>query len=64
MTVPRNPPWTPEEDGKLRSLLLSSEDIATIATQLNRSEKAVRNRAWKLRLPLKVVAVGLGAKTK
>ena len=64
MTVPRNPLWTPEEDGKLRSLILSSEDIATIATQLNRSEKAVRNIAWKLRLPLKVVAVGLGAKTK
>ena len=47
MTVPRNPLWTPEEDGKPWSLILSSEDIATIATQLNRSEKAVRNRAWK-----------------
>jgi hypothetical protein len=62
MMVPRNPLWTPEEDDKLRSLIISSKDIATIAKQLNRTQKAIRDRAAKLKLPLKLVAVGLKAK--
>ena len=64
MMVPRNPLWTPEEDDKLRSLILSSKDIPTIAEQLNRTQRAIRGRAAKLKLPLKVVAVGLKAKGK
>ena len=60
--VPRNPLWTPEEDDKLRSLILSSKDIPTIAKRLNRTQRAIRGRAAKLKLPLKVVAVGLKAK--
>ena len=61
----RNPLWTPEEDDKLRSLiLLSSKDVETIAKQLNRTRRAIRGRAAKLKLPWKVVAVGLKAKGK
>ena len=60
--VPRNPLWTPEEDDELRSLILSSKDIAIIAKQLNRTQKAIRRRATKLKLPLKVVTVGLKEK--
>ena len=60
--VPRNILWTPEEDDKLRSLIISSKDIATIAKQLNRTQKAIRDRAAKLKLPLKLVALGLKAK--
>ena len=59
--VPRNPLWTPEE-ARLRSLILSSKDIAIIAKQLNRTQKAIRRRATKLKLPLKVVTVGLKEK--
>ena len=62
--VPRNPLWTPEEDDKLRSLIMSSKDIPTIAKQLNRTQRAIRGRAVKLKLPLKIVAVGLKAKGK
>ena len=61
MTVPRNFLWTPEEDDELRSSILASKDIATIAKQLNRTQTAIRRRAAKLKLPLKVVAVGLKA---
>ena len=62
MMVPRNLLWTPEEDDELRSSILASKDIATIAKQLNRTQKAIRRRATKLKLPLKVVAVGLKEK--
>ena len=61
MTVPRNFLWTPEEDDELRSSILASKDIATIAKELNRTQTAIRRRAAKLKLPLKVVAVGLKA---
>ena len=58
MTVPRNFLWTPEEDDELRSSILASKDIATIAKKLNRTQTAIRRRAAKLKLPLKVVAAG------
>jgi Myb-like DNA-binding domain len=64
MMVPRNPLWTPEEDDKLRSLILSSNDVATIAKQLKRTQRAIRGRATKLKLPYKVVAVGLKVKSQ
>jgi len=64
MTVPRNFLWTPEEDDELRSSILASKDIATIAKQLNRTQTAIRRRAAKLKLPLKVVSVELKAKWK
>ena len=62
MMFPPNPLWTPEEDDQLRSSILASKDIATIAKQLNRTQTAIRRRAAKLKLPLKVVTVGLKAK--
>ena len=64
MTVPRNFLWTSDEDDELRSLILASKDIATIAKELNRTQKAIRRRATKLKLPLKVVSVELKAKGK
>ena len=64
MTVPRNFLWTPEEDDELRSSILASKDIATIAKELNRTQTAIRRRAAKLKLPLKVVSVELKAKGK
>ena len=64
MMLPPNPLWTPEEDDELRSSILASKDIATIAQELNRTQKAIRRRASKLKLPLKVVELGLKAKAK
>jgi hypothetical protein len=58
MTVPRNFLWTPKEDDELRSSILASKDIATIAKKLNRTQTAIRRRATKLKLLLKVVTVG------
>ena len=46
-------PWTPEQDKKLRSLVLSAKSVDTIAGVLNRTTFAVRRRANTLRLPLK-----------
>jgi hypothetical protein len=60
--VPHNLLWTPEEDDELRSSILASKNIATIAKELNRTQKAIRRRATKLKLPLKVVTVGLKEK--
>jgi hypothetical protein len=60
MRVQRNLLWTPKEDDELRSSILASKDTATIAKQLNRTQTAIRRRAAKLKLPLKVV--GLKAK--
>ena len=64
MTVLPNLLWTPEEDDELRSSILASKDIATIAKELNRTQTAIRRRAAKLKLPLKVVSVELKAKGK
>ena len=64
MRVPRNFLWTPEEDDELWSSILASKDIATIAKKLNRTQTAIRRRAAKLKLPLKVVSVELKAKGK
>ena len=64
MTVPPNLLWTPEEDDELRSSILASKDIATIAKKLNRTQTAIRRRAAPMKLPLKVVSVELKAKGK
>ncbi len=49
-------PWTPEQDKKLRSLVLSAKSVDTIAGVLNRTTFAVRRRANTLRLPLRKIA--------
>ena len=38
MMLPPNPLWTPEGDDQLRSSILASKDIATIAKELNRTQ--------------------------
>ena len=59
-----SPPWTPEEDVRLRKLRTS---VAAMAKQMYRSMAAVRNRAARLKI---VVAkshnqeLGLKAKGK
>jgi hypothetical protein len=49
------PPWTPEEEIKLRELILSAKSVEAIAKLLNRTPLAVRQRASRLRLPLRKV---------
>jgi hypothetical protein len=49
-------PWTPEQDKKLRALVLSANSVDTIAEALNRTTFAVRRRANTLRLPLRKIA--------
>jgi hypothetical protein len=54
MTTP-TPPWTPEEENKLRELILGAKSVEAVAKLLNRTPLAVRRRASKLRLPLRKV---------
>jgi hypothetical protein len=46
----RVPPWTPEEDERLRKLALTRTSVAAMAKQMHRSMAAVRNRAARLRI--------------
>jgi hypothetical protein len=56
MTGTPRRPWTPEQDKELRTLVLSSNSIDTIARALNRTSFAIRRRANTLRLPLRKIA--------
>jgi hypothetical protein len=42
--------WTPYEDERMRVLALSGTSAAEIATQIKRSESAVRKRATQLKI--------------
>jgi hypothetical protein len=53
-------PWTITEDDLLRKMATSGESPVAIALRLKRTESAVRNRAFRLRIPL----TGLKAKGK
>ncbi len=44
-----SPPWTPEEDVRLRKLALRTS-VAAMAKQMYRSMAAVRNRAARLKI--------------
>jgi hypothetical protein len=46
------PPWTPEEDGLLRSMGAAGESAGAIATVLKRTPDAVRRRAHLLKTKL------------
>ena len=59
--MPRNF-WTPEEDNRLRMLIVAGKPIEFIAAELKRSAKAVEGRAYALRISLKRVI--LKPKTK
>jgi Fe2+ transport system protein FeoA len=56
MTGTPRGPWTPEQDKELRTLVLSSNSVDTIARALNRTSFAIRRRANTLRLPLRKIA--------
>jgi hypothetical protein len=51
MTVPA-PPWTPEEDGLLRSMGAAGESATAIAMLLKRKAAAVHQRAKILEIRL------------
>jgi hypothetical protein len=55
MKATPTPPWTPEEEDKLRELILRGKSVEAIAKLLNRTPLAVRRRASMLRLPLRKV---------
>jgi DNA-binding NarL/FixJ family response regulator len=55
MMPPLTTPWTPEEENKLRELILRGKSVEAIAKLLNRTPLAVRQRASRLRLPLRRV---------
>ena len=57
-------PWTPEEDNRLRMLIVADEPIEFIAAELKRSAKAVEGRAYALRISLKRVKLKPKAKGK
>jgi seryl-tRNA(Sec) selenium transferase len=56
------PPWTPEEDERLRSLAAAGESAAAIAKRLKRSSEAVRKRAHKLEIRLAASQKGIGSR--
>ncbi|WP_210253909.1 SANT/Myb-like DNA-binding domain-containing protein [Bradyrhizobium sp. S69] len=49
--------WTNEEDERLRELVVSEAEFADIAKSLGRTEKAVKARAYILRLSLRRIGV-------
>jgi hypothetical protein len=51
MSAPR-PPWTPEEDGLMRSIGAAGESVAAIATLLKRKAAGVHQRAHLLEIKL------------
>jgi hypothetical protein len=55
MRVPSSPPWTPEQEGKLRALILSGNSVEAVAKKIDRTPLAVRRRASMLKLPLKKI---------
>src|SRR5258705_13950850 len=56
--------WTPEEDNRLRMLLEACKPIDIVAAELKRSAKAVKGRAYILRISLKRVNLMPKAKWK
>jgi hypothetical protein len=58
---PAPPPWSLEEDNRLRELILGANSVEAIARLLNRTPIAVRRRANKLKISLRRVG-GLRAK--
>lgn len=44
------PSWTPEDEERLRTLILAGKNVAAVAKELMRTEAAVSGRAYKLRM--------------
>jgi hypothetical protein len=55
MNATPNLPWTPDEEKRLRELILSAKSVEATAQLLGRTPLAVRRRASKLKLPLRKV---------
>jgi hypothetical protein len=53
-------PWTRKEEEELRALILRGKNLEAIAMKLGRTPTSIRNKAHKLRLPLKRVALERG----
>jgi hypothetical protein len=53
MVETRNSRWTPEEDARFRQMAEANVPPEIIATKLNRTIRAVKARAYVIRLPLK-----------
>ena len=45
-----SPPWTPEEDQRLRALASSGASVAEMAKQMKHSEHSVRSHAYRLKI--------------
>jgi DNA-binding NarL/FixJ family response regulator len=48
--------WTDEEHAQLKSMAAEGARVEEIAQALNRSEKAVRARAWQHNIDLRLIA--------
>ena len=48
-------PWTRKEEEELRALILRGKSVEAIAMKLGRTPPSIRNKAYKLKLPLKKV---------
>ena len=57
-------PWTPEEDGLLRSMAAAGESAHAIAKPLKRTAGSVRGRARVLKIMLASVPLGRRPKAK
>ena len=49
--------WTPVEDEQVRQMVVAGSTLADVAVALGRSEKAVKSRAYFLRLSLKRIGI-------
>jgi hypothetical protein len=57
-------PWTPEEDGLLRSMAAAGESVHAITKSLTRTEGSVRKRARTLKIIFARVPLGRRPKAK
>ncbi len=56
------PPWTSEDDDRLRTLLESGASAAVVAAKLKRTLAATKGRAGLLRISFRQIKLGLKAK--
>jgi hypothetical protein len=49
--------WTAGEDERVRQMVAAGSSLSDVAIALSRSEKAVKSRAYTLRLSLKRIGV-------
>ncbi len=47
------PPWTTEDEGRLRQLILAGKSVEAISRMIERTPLAIRKKASKLKLPLR-----------